>query len=118
MKSLTESSAKWGGGYGFIASLAGFLSAWIIWNKLPWFPHFDDPQLVMLNLMLSIEASFAMPVLLMAQNRQGQEDRSLILRFERCRSPDIRASGRAHGWRRPGSKQGGANPANCRRLRP
>jgi uncharacterized membrane protein len=78
MKTFTDMFAKWRGGYGFIISLTVFLIVWIGLNKLPWFPHWDDPDMFLLNLILSIEASFAMPVLLMSQAQQGQEDRAIM----------------------------------------
>jgi uncharacterized membrane protein len=76
--SFSDIFAKWRGGYQFIISLAVFLVIWIGLNLMPWVPHWDDEHFFLLNLILSIEASFAMPVLLMAQTKQGIQDRDLI----------------------------------------
>ena len=65
-------------GWGFIALLSIVVITWIGWNSLRWWWQFDAPPFVLLNLLLSIEAAFAMPVLLMEQFRIAAEDRALL----------------------------------------
>lgn len=50
-------------GWGFIATLSVFIVAWLLTN----FWLVFDPDLFKLNLVLSIETAFAMPVIIMAQ---------------------------------------------------
>ena len=65
-------------GWGFIVLLLLVVAGWIGWNLRPWWLQFDEPPFVLLNLLLSIEAAFAMPVLLMEQFRIAAEDRALL----------------------------------------
>lgn len=50
-------------GWGFIATLSVFIAAWLLVNT--WIAF--DPELFKLNLVLSIETAFALPIILMAQ---------------------------------------------------
>ena len=43
------------------------MSGWTAWNFFAWRWQFDAPPFVLLNLLLSIEAAFTMPVLWMEQ---------------------------------------------------
>jgi uncharacterized membrane protein len=65
-------------GWGFVIALGLLVAGWIGWNLLPWLLRFDPPPFIMLNLLLSIEAAFAMPVLLMEQFKSAAEDRALL----------------------------------------
>lgn len=65
----------WLGSWTFILSQAGVMVAWIILNTLQWTPPFDKFPFRLLNLVLSLQAAFAVPVILMSQNRQEQKDR-------------------------------------------
>lgn len=68
--------------------------AWLTWNTMPFIPdrlQFDPwtRGLVLLTLVLSIQASYAAPLILLAQNRQeardraqGEEDRSVNARTQ------------------------------------
>lgn len=63
------------GSWTFIISQSTFLTLWIAINSLgpiKW----DKPPFVLLNLMLSFQAAFTGPVLLMAANRQSEIDRN------------------------------------------
>ena len=57
-------------GGGFLASLSLLLVLWFATNHT-W--HFD-PENLTLNLILSIEAAYAMPVLLMANAKRASEE--------------------------------------------
>jgi uncharacterized membrane protein len=53
-----------------------FISFWIIWNfAAPSSLRFDDYPFIFLTLILSMQASYAAPLILLAQNRQADRDR-------------------------------------------
>lgn len=53
-----------------------FVSVWIVWNLLaPSALKFDPYPFIFLTLMLSLQASYAAPLILLAQNRQDDRDR-------------------------------------------
>jgi len=65
----------------FLVILTLFCVAWIGWNTLmPRHLRFDDAALgfTALTLMLSLQASYAAPLILLAQNRQDDRDRVQI----------------------------------------
>ena len=62
------------GSWRFIGIQSSFLTFWILLNILS--PKKPDPYpFILLNLMLSFQAAYTGPVLLMASNRQSQIDR-------------------------------------------
>ncbi|MFT3799518.1 DUF1003 domain-containing protein [Microbacterium sp.] len=65
----------------FLLILSAFCVAWITWNTLAPEPvRFDDAALgfTALTLVLSLQASYAAPLILLAQNRQDDRDRVQI----------------------------------------
>jgi len=75
---LSESIARFLGTPTFIIWLTIFCVAWIAWNS--WGPEglrFDKASqgFTALTLMLSLQASYAAPLILLAQNRQTDRDR-------------------------------------------
>jgi uncharacterized membrane protein len=75
---LSEGVARFLGTPRFIVYLTLFCIAWLAWNFLvdeDW--QFDKRALgfTVLTLMLSIQASYAAPLILLAQNRQDDRDR-------------------------------------------
>jgi uncharacterized membrane protein len=65
----------------FLLGLTLFCVAWIAWNTLMPVPlRFDDANLgfTALTLVLSLQASYAAPLILLAQNRQDDRDRVQI----------------------------------------
>ncbi|MET4061461.1 putative membrane protein [Arthrobacter sp. UYP6] len=74
----TENFARFMGTPQFLLYMTVFCAVWLIWNT--WGPEplrFDDIALgfTLLTLMLSLQASYAAPLLLLAQNRQDDRDR-------------------------------------------
>lgn len=59
----------------FITLFAVFLTAWILWNALPFIPHFDPHPFILLNLCLFFIAAFQAPVIMMSQNLQTVRDK-------------------------------------------
>lgn len=78
---FTEWVARAMGTPAFLLILSLFCVAWIVWNTLMPDPlRFDDAALgfTALTLMLSLQASYAAPLILLAQNRQDDRDRVQI----------------------------------------
>lgn len=78
---FTEWIARAMGTPWFILGLTVFVVAWMAWNTLapnPW--RFDSAALgfIALTLVLSLQASYAAPLILLAQNRQDDRDRVQI----------------------------------------
>lgn len=72
---LADAVANGMGSWAFIGTQAGLLILWILVNSIRFFFHFDPPPFILLNLILSFQASFAAPVIMMSQNRQAEKDR-------------------------------------------
>ncbi len=74
----TESIARFMGTPQFILWMTVFCTLWLGWNTLaPEHMQFDPRSLnfTLLTLALSLQASYAAPLLLLAQNRQDDRDR-------------------------------------------
>ncbi|GAA4670704.1 DUF1003 domain-containing protein [Frondihabitans cladoniiphilus] len=74
----TESIARGMGTPYFLIALTLFCLVWIAWNvTVPQFLRFDssDNGFTALTLVLSLQASYAAPLILLAQNRQDDRDR-------------------------------------------
>lgn len=63
----------------FLVLLCGFCAVWIIWNLLPWTPHFDDGVFGRLTMILSIEASIGTSVLMAANEKQDELQRQQLI---------------------------------------
>ncbi len=48
---------------------------WIILNVIVWIKHWDPYPFILLNLMLSFQAAYTAPIIMMSQNRQSLVDR-------------------------------------------
>jgi uncharacterized membrane protein len=56
--------------------MTGFVIFWLVWNSLaPSDLKFDHYPFIFLTLLLSLQASYAAPLILLAQNRQADRDR-------------------------------------------
>ena len=63
-----------------------FVLTWVAWNTLsPKDLRFDDYPFIFLTLILSLQASYAAPLILLAQNRQADRDR-IQLNEDRARN--------------------------------
>ena len=63
------------GSWRFILIQSGLLSIWLLVNSIAWMQHWDPYPFILLNLMLSFQAAFTAPIIMMAQNRQSDIDR-------------------------------------------
>jgi uncharacterized membrane protein len=78
---FAESFARFMGTARFLIYMTMFVVVWIGWNWLAPRPaRFDDYPFIFLTLMLSLQASYAAPLILLAQNRQEDRDRVLAER--------------------------------------
>lgn len=75
---IAEAIAKFIGTPRFLLYMTVFCAAWLLWNTLmPEDAQFDPRALnfTLLTLMLSIQASYSAPLILLAQDRQADRDR-------------------------------------------
>jgi uncharacterized membrane protein len=73
---FSERIARFLGTGRFLVYLTVFIVAWIAWNAFaPDDVRFDPYKFEVLTLALSIQASYAAPLILLAQNRQADRDR-------------------------------------------
>jgi uncharacterized membrane protein len=82
---VSERVARGMGTGGFLIALSVIVVVWIAWNSLmPVVAQFDPRALnfTLLTLLLSLQASYAAPLILLAQNRQDDRDR---VKFEQDR---------------------------------
>jgi len=63
------------GSWPFIITQSIILVFWIVLNVTAWINHWDRYPFILLNLMLSFQAAYAGPVIMMSQNRQSAKDR-------------------------------------------
>jgi uncharacterized membrane protein len=83
---LSERFARFLGTARFLVYMTFFISFWIIWNfAAPSSLRFDDYPFIFLTLILSMQASYAAPLILLAQNRQADRDR-IQLNEDRARN--------------------------------
>ena len=73
---LSERIARFIGTGRFLVYMTVVVVVWIGWNIVaPSDLRFDDYPFIFLTLMLSLQASYAAPLILLAQNRQADRDR-------------------------------------------
>lgn len=73
---LSERFARLMGTAQFLIGMTVFVALWVVWNTLaPRHLVFDEFPFIFLTLMLSLQASYAAPLILLAQNRQADRDR-------------------------------------------
>ncbi|MEU4034645.1 DUF1003 domain-containing protein [Streptomyces collinus] len=73
---LSEKIARFLGTGRFIVWMTVVIILWVVWNiSAPAALRFDQYPFIFLTLMLSLQASYAAPLILLAQNRQDDRDR-------------------------------------------
>jgi|AraplaMF_Col_mMF_1032025.scaffolds.fasta_scaffold00095_12 uncharacterized membrane protein len=63
------------GSWPFVIVQSALLTLWILVNVYAWVQAWDPYPFILLNLMLSFQAAYTAPVILMSQNRQAKLDR-------------------------------------------
>ena len=72
----SERFARFLGTSRFLVYMTTFVLFWVTWNSLaPDNLKFDNYPFIFLTLILSLQASYAAPLILLAQNRQTDRDR-------------------------------------------
>jgi uncharacterized membrane protein len=74
---FAEAFARFMGTARFLFGMTVVIVLWLLWN-VPWGPprpRFDEYPFIFLTLILSLQASYAAPLILLAQNRQEARDR-------------------------------------------
>ena len=73
---LAERFARFIGTARFLVYMTAFVLAWVGWNLFaPSSLRNDEYPFIFLTLLLSLQASYAAPLILLAQNRQADRDR-------------------------------------------
>jgi uncharacterized membrane protein len=86
---FAEQFARFMGTARFLMWMTVVVVFWIAWNTLaPAHLRFDEYPFIFLTLILSLQASYAAPLILLAQNRQEARDRVIA---EQDRQADSRA---------------------------
>ncbi|MGW1343631.1 DUF1003 domain-containing protein [Kribbella sp. NPDC002412] len=86
---LSERIARFLGTGQFLVYMTATVLFWVGWNIFaPPQLRFDEYPFIFLTLALSLQASYAAPLILLAQNRQEARDR---VQYERDRDVDARA---------------------------
>lgn len=73
---LSERFARFIGTARFLVYMTIFVVSWAVWNSIgPSEFRFDEYPFIFLTFLLSLQASYAAPLILLAQNRQADRDR-------------------------------------------
>lgn len=73
---LSERIARFIGSWRFIAWMTAVIVTWLLWNIFAPDDLKPDPYpFIFLTLLLSLQASYAAPLILLAQNRQADRDK-------------------------------------------
>lgn len=63
------------GSWHFIIVQSVILVCWIVLNTVAWTRQWDPYPFILMNLVLSMQAAYSAPVIMMSQNRQALRDR-------------------------------------------
>src|SRR4051812_34424883 len=73
---FSERIARFLGTAKYIVFQTGLIIVWITLNTFAWTFQWDKRPFILLNLVFSIQAAYAAPLILLAQNRQADRDRA------------------------------------------
>ena len=63
------------GSWKFISIQSFILMIWVVLNISVWINHWDPYPFILMNLVLSLQAAYTAPIIMMSQNRQADRDR-------------------------------------------
>jgi len=63
------------GSWEFIIGQSALLIVWAILNVTAWMQHWDPYPFILMNLVLSLQAAYTAPMIMMSQNRKADRDR-------------------------------------------
>ena len=72
---IADSLANGMGSWPFIIIQTAAIILWVILNLVAYFSHWDPYPFILLNLLFSVQAAYAAPIIMMSQNRQADKDR-------------------------------------------
>ena len=72
-----EGFARFFGTPRFLIGQTVLVAAWIVLNAVAWSLRWDPYPFILLNLMFSLQAAYAAPLILLAQTRQADRDKAL-----------------------------------------
>lgn len=72
---IADRTAQVLGSWPFIIAQTIIVGLWVVLNITAWTRHWDPYPFILLNLMFSVQAAYAAPVIMMSQNRQAERDR-------------------------------------------
>ena len=73
---LADNVANGMGSWRFIIIQTIIVGIWMIVNVIGFIQHWDPYPYILLNLLFSTQAAYAAPIIMMAQNRQSERDRT------------------------------------------
>ncbi|QQL50135.1 DUF1003 domain-containing protein [Mucilaginibacter ginkgonis] len=73
---LADGVANGMGSWTFIIAQTIVVALWMSLNVIAFIKHWDPYPYILLNLLFSTQAAYAAPIIMMAQNRQGERDRA------------------------------------------
>lgn len=73
---IADKISEYVGSWRFILIQSTILGIWIYINSNQGYFHWDEYPYILLNLMLSFQAAYSTPFILMSQNRQSKRDRA------------------------------------------
>jgi uncharacterized membrane protein len=77
---MSEAIARFLGTGRFLAGQTVVVVGWIVVNTVGFIDHWDPYPFILLNLAFSLQAAYAAPLILLAQNRQDDRDRATVER--------------------------------------
>jgi uncharacterized membrane protein len=63
------------GSWWFIIVQSFVLIIWVVLNVVAWTKHWDPYPFILMNLVMSLQAAYTAPIIMMTQNRQAMRDR-------------------------------------------
>lgn len=72
---VADGTARILGSWPFIIGQTVLVALWILLNVVAWARRWDPYPFILLNLMFSVQAAYAGPILMMSENRQAERDR-------------------------------------------
>ncbi len=72
---LADDVTKVLGSWRFIITQTVLVAIWVVLNLTALVYRWDPYPFILLNLMFSVQAAYAAPIIMMAQNRQAERDR-------------------------------------------
>jgi uncharacterized membrane protein len=70
-----DAVARTVGSWSFIITQSILLTVWVILNVTAVIRHWDPYPFILMNLVLSLQAAYTAPIIMMSQNRQAERDR-------------------------------------------